>query len=57
MVMYMFTVEHAENTENTESPDRCEVLGSRIFAYSHLTTHNSHLQRHLSTLCDLGGKR
>jgi len=35
MVMYMFTAEHAENTE---SQDRCEVLGFRFEVFGLLTS-------------------
>ncbi len=47
----------AEPAESTESQNRCEVLGFRFQGYSHLTTHTSYLQCHLSALRDLGGKQ
>ena len=48
------------STVPPQSPLRAQrvSVGFRSFAYSHLTTHNSHLtpSRHLSVLCELGGK-
>jgi len=40
MVVYIFTPEHAENTE---SHDRCEVLGFRFEEFGLLTSDNSQL--------------
>jgi len=43
MVVYMFTAEHAENTE---SQDKCEVLGFRFAKFGLLTSDNLQLTTH-----------
>jgi len=40
MVVYMFTAEHAENTERQ---DRCEILGFRLEEFGLLTSDNLQL--------------